>query len=205
MKIHAFTHSAGRPTNEDTFFLYNHNNKIVGTNHSELSISTDSYPLTIAVLDGVGGHELGGEAAQLIAHNVIQNPIDTHNLETVLTKANDRLCSQPHHGFTTITALQIASPDRASFISCGDSRLYLIKEQQLIQLSCDDSTAWILYHHPLYPFPETLSLPLAGNSVCCHKNPDSTPRGISRISPKLPETQSTLLFLFSSHSTSFQA
>lgn len=144
MKIHAFTHSAGRPTNEDTFFLYNHNNKIFGTNHSELSISTDSYPLTIAVLDGVGGHELGGEAAQLIAHNVIQNPIDTHNLETVLTKANDRLCSQPHHGFTTITALQIASPDRASFISCGDSRLYLIKEQQLIQLSCDDSTASVL-------------------------------------------------------------
>lgn len=154
MKIHAFTHSAGRPTNEDTFFLYNHNNKIVGTNHSELSISTDSYPLTIAVLDGVGGHELGGEAAQLIAHNVIQNPIDTHNLETVLTKANNQLCSQPRHGFTTITALQIDSPDRASFISCGDSRLYLIEDHQLIQLKRDDSYAYALENFCSYSIKE---------------------------------------------------
>ena len=144
MKIHAFTHSAGRPINEDTFLLHSHDNKIVGTNHSEFSFTSNSYPLTIAVLDGVGGHELGGEAANMVAYTVIENPIEAHNIKTVLTKANDCLCSQPGHGFTTITALQIDSLDRASFISCGDSRLYLIKEQQLIQLSRDDSTASVL-------------------------------------------------------------
>lgn len=144
IKIRAFTHPAGRELNEDLFLIYDKQNKLIGTNHSEACIvaTDDTSPLIACVADGVGGHAFGGAAAEIICDYILQHRLEDFesSFTEIVEGANDELCTLAEHGYTTFTGIVIDS-DKANFIHCGDSRLYLIHEGQVIQLTRDDSSA----------------------------------------------------------------
>jgi len=156
-----------RPTNEDCFAI-----------QEELGLCV--------VADGMGGHNAGEVAARLAVAVVVdfvrerreRDPdpwpfgfdptlsVDGNLLRTAIHLANVQILeaaisSNDYAGMgTTIVAARVAD-DRLSVAHVGDSRLYLVAERQLRQLTLDDS--WmvsmlahdpnadplLLQHHPM--------------------------------------------------------
>jgi protein phosphatase len=156
-----------RPTNEDCFAI-----------QEELGLCV--------VADGMGGHNAGEVAARLAVDAVVDfvrerrardadpwpfgfDPalsVDGNLLRTAIHLANVQILetaisSNDYAGMgTTIVAARVAD-DRLSVAHVGDSRLYLVAERQLRQVTLDDS--WmvsmlahdpnadplLLQHHPM--------------------------------------------------------
>lgn len=140
MKISSAT-SVGkvRPVNEDAFFV---------------SPPDDSGSLLAIVADGMGGHN-AGEVASSEAINVIKDVVldNEHNAKEMLTQAinsanstiyNMSLDKQALFGMgTTITACLIEK-DKVTAAQVGDSRLYLIRDGMIIQITKDHSLVEML-------------------------------------------------------------
>lgn len=140
MKISSAT-SVGkvRPVNEDAFFV---------------SPPDDSGSLLAIVADGMGGHN-AGEVASSEAINVIKDVVldNEHNAKEMLTQAinsanstiyNMSLDKQALFGMgTTITACLIEK-DKVTAAQVGDSRLYLIRDEMIIQITKDHSLVEML-------------------------------------------------------------
>ncbi|MBX3314312.1 MAG: Stp1/IreP family PP2C-type Ser/Thr phosphatase [Actinobacteria bacterium] len=102
------------------------------------------------VADGIGGHQ-GGEVASALAVQIIAELAtepSLHTLVDAVRQANRRIFetagSDPDlHGMgTTFVAIQLVdSPegDEVGWVNVGDSRLYLFRDDDVIQLSEDHS------------------------------------------------------------------
>lgn len=113
----------------------------------------DGNSILVAVADGMGGH-LAGEVAAEIAistffeYNPFAQPVDAHLAELVQT-ANKRILDQAskyasHQDMgTTITAALICN-GMVRWIHVGDSRLYLFRDGELVQITEDHTLLAIL-------------------------------------------------------------
>lgn len=140
MKISSAT-SVGkvRPVNEDAFFV---------------SPPDKSGSLLAVVADGMGGHN-AGEVASSEAINVIKDVVldNEHNAKEMLIEAinsanstiyNMSLDKQALYGMgTTITACVIEK-DKVTAAQVGDSRLYLIRDEMITQITKDHSLVEML-------------------------------------------------------------
>jgi protein phosphatase len=101
-----------------------------------------------AVADGMGGHR-GGEVASQIALTVLEsNFAEPHvdALHDAARDANDAIYQRSEGdpdlrgmGTTLVVVAPVEEDDALAWISIGDSRLYLMRDGELQQLSEDDS------------------------------------------------------------------
>jgi len=132
LAAHGVTHQGRRPTNEDSFLV-------------------DSDRGLFVVADGMGGHN-AGEVASSLAVKAIGEfladgpPASVSALDEALRLANDHILTvageQPDYAGmgTTVAAVYIGHHD-AVYAHAGDSRVYLWRNDQLRQLTRDDS--WV--------------------------------------------------------------
>jgi protein phosphatase len=123
-------------------------------------LNEDSYifepPFLLAVADGMGGH-VAGEVASNLAVKVVSDYMKEHSgekspellLEEAIVQANDSIyrlaqskteCSGMG---TTLTAVYILD-GQLYWGHVGDSRAYLFRNQELLQLTQDHSLVWEL-------------------------------------------------------------
>lgn len=108
-----------------------------------------STPFHCAICDGVGGESRGNEAAEFVLRQLSNekiNNIDTADkILCVLSQINNNLLDyqkreQSNGMKTTIVGLGIYE-DKVIIYNAGDSRLYRLRNDNLVQLSEDHSTA----------------------------------------------------------------
>ncbi|MFN0109518.1 MAG: Stp1/IreP family PP2C-type Ser/Thr phosphatase [Blastocatellia bacterium] len=101
------------------------------------------------VADGVGGHSAGEEASRIAVKTISQSFFDSHEtindaLREAFAEANQAIFRAAQSRFdwqgmgTTSTALVICN-GQAFAAQVGDSRLYLVRENRIYQLSEDHS------------------------------------------------------------------
>ena len=120
----------------------------------------DSYlcikPKTYAVADGMGGHA-AGEIASTLLINTIEDffsekclmKIDQSILEKIILKANERILEKAakhteYAGMGTTASLLHIEADTCFWAHIGDSRIYLLRNNQLTQITQDHSLVWDL-------------------------------------------------------------
>src|SRR5258708_25600659 len=119
----------------------------VRTNNEDSLITSDHL---FAVADGMGGHE-GGEVASDLALQTLEATFTEPTTEGLLEAAHDanaavygRAAGDPDlHGMgTTLVAIApMDGSDAVAWINVGDSRLYLLRDGELTQISEDHS--WV--------------------------------------------------------------
>jgi serine/threonine protein phosphatase PrpC len=144
-----------RRENQDTFVITD----LESGEISRPCIRTDVWVARPGVLmlvcDGMGGRAAGAVAAQLAAStikqelqaegdNVGQAPV--HSLKRAVMGANDTVHEQAQvhpeeHGMGTTCTAALLSPDRLSIAHVGDSRAYLLRDEQLRTLTRDQTLA----------------------------------------------------------------
>lgn len=144
-----------RNNNEDNFYfngeyLLEQNRDIPNTLTSVSSHEIEIY----GVFDGMGGEALGEDASYIAAytlketHQKLLTSNHTNrekNILSAIKDANKRICkkiveSGEKRIGTTFSALKIEN-DTAKIYNIGDSRVYLFRSGQLIQISEDDTAA----------------------------------------------------------------
>ncbi len=143
-----------RSNNEDNFYF---NGKYLTEDNRDLSSTfseTASDKLQIyGVFDGMGGEALGEEAS-LIASQVIElyhkKLSSSHKdikdtLLSVVEEANSKICKKMIESGekrigATFSAL-VLDNDKAKIFNVGDSRVYLLRDKKLKQISADDTAA----------------------------------------------------------------
>ena len=150
MQLHAAVYShAGnvRPNNEDNFLLLDSYRKDVTINTTRESKACPAQHCVFAVCDGMGG-ESAGEEASLTAVEGLKPCILDRVREQVtqqVLQINDTICNEikKRNGTrmgSTVAALYI---DKNTAVCCnlGDSRVYLLREGHLRQMSKDHNEA----------------------------------------------------------------
>ena len=143
LSVFAATHPGeGGKNNEDNYAV------------SAYQISeSDPTPALIAIIaDGVGGHQAGEIASslavetisQVIAESDADQPLVT--LEQAFYQANEAIYSQSisdseQVGMSTTAACAWVIGDRLYISSVGDSRIFLIREERIIQVTIDHT--WV--------------------------------------------------------------
>ena len=127
--------STNRLTNEDNY----------GVRQQQLS---DSENLIMGVVaDGMGGMAQGEVASQIAVQTLLEEPIpkkfQTPELRAdwllnLFQEANTRIANEVKDGGTTLSAV-LAICDRLMVAHVGDSRIYLIRQGEISQLSEDHS------------------------------------------------------------------
>lgn len=118
---------------------------------NEDAAAYDDNGLWAIVCDGVGGSSAAASASRLVRDTISKllvtnsansNQTNEHFLKEALQKTNTLLIDEHIDGQTTATALQIISDSdecRALVGHVGDSRLYLFRNDNLTQITKDDS------------------------------------------------------------------
>lgn len=132
----------GGKNNEDSY----------GVSAYQVSKDDPTPSLFAIVADGVGGHQAGEVAAemaveiisQVVADSGADNPQSI--LERAFAKANNAICTHSSSnsnlsGMSTTAACAWIIADRLYLASIGDSRIYLKRGENLIQLTVDHT--WI--------------------------------------------------------------
>ena len=127
--------STSRLTNEDNY----------GVRQQQLS---DSESLIMGVVaDGMGGMAQGEVASQIAVKTILEEPIPQEFsaeesradwLISLFQKANESIANKIKDGGTTLS-LVLAIADRLMVAHVGDSRIYLIRQGKIKQLSEDHS------------------------------------------------------------------
>lgn len=102
-----------------------------------------------AVADGMGGHTLGDLASRMVVESLNQLP-PAASLTSLVADARDRLCTvnrqlrdEAFFRKTQIigsTVVVLLAQDRdCAYLWAGDSRIYLLRGEQIVQLSRDHS------------------------------------------------------------------
>ena len=128
-----------RAVNEDSFFV------------SELD---SSGALLAIVADGMGGHNAGevasAEAVKMIKDGVVSSDSDTKDmLLEAIECANNAIYkmsvkSPQLHGMGTTVTACVISENKVTAAQVGDSRLYLIKDNSITQITKDHSLVEML-------------------------------------------------------------
>lgn len=112
----------------------------------------DPTPALFAVVaDGIGGHRAGEIAAEIavntishmIAHSDGKQPLETlqYAIQVASQEINMQAHNEEHRGMGTTCACALIVGDRLYTASVGDSRIYLLRGEQLHRLSTDHT--WI--------------------------------------------------------------
>lgn len=135
--------------------------------HNEDACLVDRELGCYIVCDGVGGHAAGEVASQL-AVKVVQETLQRHlpviaayrqepafekrpQLLAIVEEAIHEACAQVYdlaatdpakHGMSTTIAMLLTLGDAAVLGHVGDSRIYVVREQQVHQLTEDHSLLW---------------------------------------------------------------
>lgn len=131
-----------RPNNEDFAAT------IISPNNDKVKL--------LVVCDGMGGVDKGEVASKYVTENLVEwfNNFDFSNgipgnihqiLKSVIGVINYKLNEYSYHSGTTLTAALIGD-DQTYFVNIGDSRAYRIKDQELCQVTTDDSMVWDQYY-----------------------------------------------------------
>lgn len=100
-----------------------------------------------AVADGMGGHE-AGELASETAINalrpMIARKIDAANVGAIIDSVNEQIfeamySARGRPGMGSTIAAAVVERDQAIFFNVGDSRIYVLRDDALIQQSTDDT------------------------------------------------------------------
>lgn len=135
-----------RDNNEDNFFA----NGITllsdyGNRPYSFDAASSSPPIILAVCDGMGGEESGELASQIVVKNLLmlQNQIETASsrdyeqiVKACVEAANIEISSYGKRSGTTL-ALVVIDKKSAYCFSIGDSRIYLLKSREFLQVSND--------------------------------------------------------------------
>ena len=163
---HGLTHRGQvRPTNEDHFLIARlHRSMIVEAcslaNHERLKGRTHGHLFVVA--DGMGGHAAGEHASSIAVRTVEHFVLHTTDwffrlherheedlldeLKAGLVQCQDRILADQaehpqHQGMgTTITMAYVLWP-RMFIVHVGDSRLYLLRQGKLAQITTDHTMA----------------------------------------------------------------
>jgi serine/threonine protein phosphatase PrpC len=123
----------------------------------------------LAVADGMGGHNAGEVASRLAIETIrmfLQKSAESHDctwpfgvdvavslemnrLRTAVKLANRRIFRESEErveytGMGTTVVAALAAGPRVTFVSVGDSRIYIVGERELQQVSRDDSFMGLL-------------------------------------------------------------
>jgi len=132
IEAHGATDAGPRPTNEDSCLV---------------DLGTGLF----VVADGMGGHN-AGEVASALAVSTIAGAIATSGareataLEDAVRRANGRILeaaseNADYAGMGTTVSALLVDDGQASLVNVGDSRVYLLRDGRLEQLTRDDS--WV--------------------------------------------------------------
>jgi protein phosphatase len=132
IEAHGVTDAGPRPTNEDACLV---------------DLGTGLF----VVADGMGGHN-AGEVASALAISTIAGAIATSEvreagaLENAVRRANGRILkaaseNADYAGMGTTVSAVLVEDGHASLVNVGDSRVYLLRDGRLEQLTRDDS--WV--------------------------------------------------------------
>ena len=137
---------ANRKRNEDAcgvneMLLYGKNYGII-----EQAISDTDLPTLITLADGMGGHRDGNIASRTALAHISQAFItarDEFTIEKTIVDTHIKLQAMDSGylgtysmGTTIVGAL--LKPDQCTFFNVGDSRIYLVRKDKIIQISVDD-------------------------------------------------------------------
>ncbi len=137
MHVGAISHAGGRDSNEDAILAE--------------SISSPMLPgggWVLAVADGMGGHD-DGEVASSMAISILREAVSDNSqpdaaltLKQAYRKANEAIWSasevEDHHPGTTLVSA-IVRGKYVTIANVGDSRAYLMRANQLTQITQDHS------------------------------------------------------------------
>lgn len=139
-----------RANNEDNYFLHGRHlpQQHDGLQHALACRYPMREKLCFAVFDGMGGEENGERASYLAAETLRQNFDRLQELppRSMLLAAceamNEAICREmdllPYGRMGTTAALLCITPDSAYTCNLGDSRIYCLRDNTLLQLSTDD-------------------------------------------------------------------
>ena len=134
-----------RRANEDSCLA---GTEISGASSGEAApISIASGPWIVAVSDGIGGHLGGAEASREVVEGLVKCPrVTPHSVSDILQHLNRRLCErgckEAEFAAMGATVAGIGCGGRGLFaFNVGDSRVYRLQEDRLVQLTRDDSEA----------------------------------------------------------------
>ena len=125
-----------------------------------------------AVADGMGGHEAGDVASQMVVSvlNEIQlgSSLEKYinDIEDALVNVNKKLIEIAHQGEKPTTCgstvvVMLAYEKYCAFLWAGDSRLYRIRDNKIIQLTTDHSQVQLYVEQGLISKEEAESHPHA--------------------------------------------
>jgi len=166
LDIYGLTHPGKvRPNNEDHFFVgaLQKRMEIYCTSLPEVSqFNTERLAMLAMVADGVGGAAAGEEASRLALEGVTKYLAKTlqcyyssdvphddefmHTLEEAALKVHNEMATITHadrslRGMATTLTLWLGVWPRAYLLQVGDSRCYVLKNGELIQISRDQTMA----------------------------------------------------------------
>lgn len=133
--------------NAEDNFCFDSKNLEEQNNGSELITveCTNKDYCTFAIFDGMGGEEKG-ERASYIASTILREYSKEHeeiNWDEYVQLANDRICEEIYgkdRMGTTMAGVQFCK-DFISISNIGDSRVYILNNENLIQISVDHNEA----------------------------------------------------------------
>lgn len=131
-----------RSNNEDNFYINGKYKKSVIRTDVIVEDSKSRQKYIYAVCDGMGGAE-NGELASLMTVQLITSGISLtakELWESLVARANSQICMEMQRikrRMGTTAALLVVENDMAYCFNIGDSRIYLFRDGELIQLSKD--------------------------------------------------------------------
>ncbi|MGC6565437.1 MAG: PP2C family protein-serine/threonine phosphatase, partial [Akkermansiaceae bacterium] len=149
---------AKHQANDDAFLALTVNPKQTERLPESGEILLDPSHLVLAVSDGMGGNDAGEFASRLLMARIRKEADSLYNTlskDEDLNPSLDKLLREAHHDIIELAAgnkntkgmgatLTMAwiSHQRIHFAHIGDSRLYLINDDGVTQLTKDDCRAW---------------------------------------------------------------